>query len=67
MVIIILSILSKIIVVCGVGVGLEGGGFGDDSRRRRMKDGGAGANMKLMWVEDYSLNIEGRHNFVDIG
>jgi hypothetical protein len=33
-------------------VGLVGrGGFGGDSRRRRMKEGGAGVNIRLIRVE----------------
>jgi hypothetical protein len=30
-----------------------------------MKVGGTGTNMRLMRLEDCSLNIEGTHNFVD--
>jgi hypothetical protein len=35
------------------------------SRQRSMKESGAGANFTLMRVEDCSLHIEDRHNFVD--
>jgi hypothetical protein len=41
-----------------------GGGFSGDSRRRRREEGGTGATMRLIRVEDYSLNIMSRHNFL---
>jgi hypothetical protein len=42
---------------------MRGGGFDGYSHRRRMEKGGAGANMRLIRVEECYLNIESRHNF----
>jgi hypothetical protein len=41
-----------------------GGGFGNGIRHRRREEGGAGATIRLIRVEDCSLNIESRHNFI---
>jgi hypothetical protein len=45
------------------GLGERGGRFSGDSRRRRMEEGGAETNMRLIRVKGCYLNIESSHNF----
>jgi hypothetical protein len=56
--------LFRGVCVVAVGVAWEGGGFGNDSRRRRGEEGRAGANMRLIQVEYCYLINESRHKFV---
>jgi hypothetical protein len=49
------------------GVGWEGVDLAALAAEDCMKKGGVGMNMRLIRVEDCSLNINGKHNFVDTG
>jgi hypothetical protein len=56
--------VGVVVVVAGEGVRGRIRQRASNSRRRRMEEGGVGANMRLIRVEDCSLNIKSRHNFV---
>jgi hypothetical protein len=56
--------VGVVVVVAGEGVRGRILQRASNSHRRRMEEGGVGANMRLIRVEDCSLNVKSRHNFV---
>jgi hypothetical protein len=56
--------VGVVVVVAGEGVRGRIRQRASNSHRRRMEEGGVGANMRLIRVEDCSLNVKSRHNFV---